>query len=374
MGFLSFLKRESPEIKVVLDIGTKAIKGLVLEEKKDKVFLRGMAKEYYDEYRPFFTLFFEKEILKTAFLSVISQLEKNIKGERVSLILNLGPTFSICKIKWISQKREKPRISISQKEKREILKKIEEKAKKEILREFSFKRGILAKDLQILDFKILEEKIDGYLVPDIQGYKGERIEVKVFLIFGLRDYLNFFVSPSFISNQIKSKRLIISCQINGLLYFLSRFKLEGFFLDVGGKITQILKAKNGKLKEVAEISVGGEDFSKEIVENLGISEKDARILKERYSERKISEDCRQRIKEFLEIPLKNWLNEIKEVLKESNKEVSKIFLFGGGSLLPEIKESLENENFEVDFLKIPDFNLPCQFLPCILSYYGTKSF
>jgi cell division ATPase FtsA len=77
-------------------------------------------------------------------------------------------------------------------------------------------------------------------------------------------------------------------------------------------------------------------------------------LKKDYSQGLLSEEVRQRIKEILSSAAQNWLKELK--LKVTAKKILfpfDIFLFGGGSLIPEIQEVLEqsfSESHQIRYL------------------------
>ncbi len=86
----------------------------------------------------------------------------------------------------------------------------------------------------------------------------------------------------------------------------------------------------------------------------------AENLKEKYSQRIISEEARQKIKKILEDTLQEWFSNLKSKLKEA-KQLSlpyNFYLFGEGSNLIDIKEILEEGDWEnFVFIQKPTVNL-----------------
>jgi len=374
--FLILKRRKKFQKEIVLDIGTEAVKGMIFQKNNSEVSILAQAIEYYDRYTVFLTSFFEKEIMKRTILKVIEKLKSQTSFQFDSVILNLPPDVFIAKVARINYKTKEERITKEKGEK--IFQEVEREAIKRI-GESNFKeRGVLPHHLQFLKIKILEKRINGYVVPEILNYEGEDLEFKVLGIFLPREYLNSFFSPVLILKEMKVRRFIISHLVEGLINLIPNpLNLEeAVFLDIGGKITQIFLLEDKSLKEIAEVNLGGKEMSQIFSEILGLGEDEARVLKERYSKGELSESSRKVIKEFLEKAVKIWCNKLKEKLLEINFGVfpEKIFIFGGGALLPEIKEKLEREGAQVSFFQFPKFKVSSQFLPCLLSYYGAKNF
>jgi cell division ATPase FtsA len=409
MGFQIFSRKKKPEVDLVLDIGTEAVKALLLEKKEKEISVLGKAREYYDQYSAFFSPYFEREIIKRTISKVIKDLERETKLKTSSLILTLPPDIFVSRI--ISQSLKRKGGLIGKKEKEEILEKVTREGKKKMSQIYGREKGLLPWDLQFLELnpenepgnsklakkqemvcqgvRILETKIDGYLVPDILNYGGRNLEFRILAHFLPRDYLisNFF--PVSILEEMGFETLKIFHQVGGLISLNLEGTCpelgEGIFLDIGGELSQIFLAKNGNLEKISEFKTGGKEFSQILSERLGLQEPDARILKHRYSKRDLTEESRQRIREFFETVLKIWFKNLREKLKEMSSGIfpSEIFIFGGGSLLPEIEEILEQGDWgdisfsqppKVKFLQPQGLNLSPQYVPALLSYYAQKNF
>ena len=358
--FLFGLKRKKAETTLLIDVGTETVKALlfeehsffstlrcarVFEESGQKIKILGSSLEYFDRYGIFDSRDFETDVLKKA----ISRAIKNLgKGEEMNKSVILGLPAHILKARVIRQslKREEPKkIIIDEKEEKEIFQEVLERAKRDICQAYSQQSGILPEDIQFINLKILEMKIDGYLVPAIQKYEGKTLDFIILATF----LPNYYLKK--IKNIIESLGLTIKAVIQnaqGLNSYINE-NTDKIFLDIGGTITQIFLVKGGVLEKIDEFPIGGQIFSKAISEKLGLRETEARILKERYSKRELSKESSERIKEIIWFPCQIWFRNLKLKLKEMTARHPlplNIILFGGGSQLPDVQDILKNGDWE----------------------------
>lgn len=339
MNPFSLLKREKKEDFLVLDIGTEAVKTLILEKHKDKIIISAVAKEYFDSFGLFDSKNFEVEIIK----KTISKTIQDLETKRLPKNVFFGLPANILKVKILLQslKRKNPKALIDKKEAESVCQEVLKEAQKKVSQLILDESGILSKDLHFISLKILEIKIDGYQVPTLHGYSGENLVFRVLTISLPKDY---FKDIEGIARTLHLKNFTISHPAQSLpLAHLPKSE-NSIFLDVGGKTTQIVLIKDGKLERIESFEGGGEAFSQIISQDLGIRERDGRELKERYSNKLLSIEAKNKIREILAKPQREWYENLKAQIKEINPTglfPPTLFLFGGGSLLPEIQEILE---------------------------------
>lgn len=346
LGFPFLLRKKREEITLILDIGTEAIKALFLGKKDGKVNILRNSLEYFDSDGAFEGRSLEQDVLKRAILKTLQGLGFGNLKLKKNLSVIFGLPANILKAKVILQnlERDKSKKIIDEKEERNIFQRALEGAKGKICQIYGKSSGILPQDIRFINSKILEIKIDGYKVFGLRGYEGKNLDLAVLLTFlpeyYLKSFENICQSIGFINEKIIH-------EAEGLT---SCFKEnpDGIFLDVGGEISQILLVNRGRLKEIDEFDVGGKFFSRALSEKLGLRLPESRILKERYSEKELSKESSDRIKEFFYFPCENWFENLKLKLKKMNPEgffPQDIILFGGGSQLPEISEILKKGNW-----------------------------
>lgn len=367
---LSFLGSKNKKDKfLVLDIGTEAVKALIFKTvllgKKEhnfftpsidkKIVILGACTEYFERYSVFDGKDFEANVIKRAiskaiegayqgFILFSKKKKTNIQKQdwkKLPLLVGLPPNILKGRVARYSFRRKNPKEKISKNEQRLILQEVFNEVQKEISQKFTREFGILLEDIQWLVQKIIEIKIDGYSISGIQGYEGKDLEFKILTTF-LPKYYSESIKRIFDQLQLKVLKIVHIAEKLPAIW--GDKKINGIFFDIGGETTQIFLVKKGSLQQINEFKDGGKAFSQELSGTLGINEKPARILKERYAKGLLSPGSKKRIKEIFLQEKRAWYENLKLKIKETHpKGVPPLnsFLFGGGSLLPEIKESLK---------------------------------
>jgi len=372
-------KKKKEDKFLVLDIGTEAVKALIFKKesrsgiankflparaggpakKKFKNIVLGSSVQYFEKYGVFNSNDFENDIFKNAILKALGEVYRNFiffseKKDKKSkernwvkfpVIINLPASVFKARIFSVSFSRKGfGQLKISKKEEKDIYQQVFREAQEKISLKFSEECGILPVELKWTALKIIQTKIDGYSISGLSGYKGKDLIIKILAVFLPKDY---FEKINKIGKELKLNILKIVHMAETLPFIFKGGKTNGIFIDVGGEISQIFLARSGFLEKIDEFKAGGKIFSRQLADGLGIDEETARTLKEKYSKKLLSPASAKRVKEIFHPARKIWYQHLKDKIKEINPEKffpSNIFLFGGGSLLPEIKEVLrENQ-------------------------------
>lgn len=350
LKFPFFHPPKSGKAFLVLDIGTEVVKTLIFKKREEKIVILGAASQYFDQFGVFDSRDFEKDVLRKAIFKSLQNFDlQNLGGQA---ILGLPADIFKARVIFRSANRQKPKEIINNKEEKGIYQTILKEAQKEISRIYAQKSGILPEDVQFIDSKILEIKIDGYEVPGLRGYNGKKLEFRIFYSFLPKYYLQNFEK---ITKELDLGVLKITHPVQNLIKALGLARPFGaanaIFLDVGGEITQVFFVKEGKIEGIHEFEVGGRAFSQALSQALGLNEERARDLKERYSGGLLGEESRARISEIFSDVLQEWLRNLRSKLRNSKSLLpSTIFLFGGGCQLPEIQGILDEGDWEVKFI------------------------
>jgi cell division ATPase FtsA len=363
-------KKKKEDKFLVLDIGTEAVKALIFKKelsggsdnnfllagKKFRNIVLGHSVQYFEKYGVFNSNDFENDIFKNAILKALNEAYRNFiffseKKDKKSkeqdwtkfpVIVNLPPSAFKARIFSVSLPRKcSGRLEISKEEEKNICQQVFREAREKISLKFSEECGILPTEIEWTALKIVQTKIDGYLVSGLSGYEGKNLSIKILAVFLPK---NYFEKINKISRELKLNILKVVHMAEVLPFIFKGGETDGIFVDVGGEISQIFLARAGFLEKIDELKVGGKIFSRQLADDLGIDEETARNLKEEYSKNLLSQNSAKRIKEILRPARKIWYQCLKDKVKEiSPEEFSSpnIFLFGGGSLLPEIKEALK---------------------------------
>ena len=367
---LSFFrtKKKKDRLFLVLDIGTEAVKVLFSKKGVDgKITILGAATQYFEKYGIFSSNDFENDVLKNAILRALDGAYQNFiffgeRGERKKsrqgwikwpVIISLSSNILPGRIFLASFSRKGHSHSkISKSEEKNIYEQLFREAKKKVSLKFSEETGILPTEIQWTALKIIQAKVDGYPVSGLCGYEGENLKIKILTVFLAK---NYFQKIEKITAELKLKVLKIIHTAEVLPVIFNKNKKDGIFIDVGGENSQFFLIKSGSLEKMGGFKSGGKVFSQQLVDILGIDEETARVLKEEYSKKLLSPKAMARVKEILRPGENDWYGCLKDKIRAIGPEEffsPNIFLFGGGSLLPEIKEVLE-ENRIVGLSGLP---------------------
>ena len=176
-------KRQKEKLFLVLDIGTEAVKGLICKKENSKMVVLGASTQYFERYGVFDGRDFETDVIKRAILKTIKQGWEKQGWEKLPVLVGLPPNILKGRIVWKFFKRDNPKKKISKGEQELIYQQVFKEAQKEISQRFTKEFGILAGDIQWITQKILEIKIDGYPVSELQGYNGKDLDIKILATF-----------------------------------------------------------------------------------------------------------------------------------------------------------------------------------------------
>ena len=365
MKFSPILSKEKKsEYFLGLDIGSEAVKSLIFQRtiaekgKIEKMIIWGRALEYFDKSNILNSQNLEENTVKNtvfgsvngAYQNFIQNLghKSNIRLNNLPALVNLAPDILREEVITKSLERESGDNVISRKEEQEIRELILKDIERKIEERFSHDFGITSEDIQFISFKSLETKIDGYNVLKLEGFKGKKLDFRLITVFALKKYLKNIEK---ILKDLKLNFLRFLSKEENINQFFIKESKELAFLDVGGEISQVFLIKNGKTEAIFEFESGGLDFTERLSQVLGLNLGDARNLKHNYSNHVLSEEVRKKVREILSEENRNWFSCFKKGLRmllgqQKRLLPSDIFISGGGSLLPEIKEILEEGNWE----------------------------
>ena len=349
----SIFKKQTPkDAFLVLDIGTKIIKAVIFFVEDDKIIVSGYGKELQKLEN------YTKDVKRLAdFCKVaIFRAQKEARLRKVrGVILGFGGGF--VKGETFSQKffREEPQKFIDTAELKNILQRFQWKAKEEICRQ---PEESVSCPPKILQSWICEARIDGYQVANPFDFQGKEVMLSVFNSYCTSDFLNFL--EEFV-NFLKLDLLGVFDEEFAVYQVLSRISTPNFsaiLIDVGGVTTQISLVRKGVFEKSVGFSIGSKNFTELLIKSFGVSELEAEDIKIRYSKGGLGYGVAKRIAKIFEPTVALWYEALNLALEEfpfRNYLPGQIYLFGGGSLLPEIKNGLVKKRAKENLAVLSDF-------------------
>jgi len=329
---------------LVVDVGNRSFKYALCEKAKDGVHVLMLQIEDPE-------LSSSDEVVSAAFSTVI-ELFKNIED----VIFTFTPRYLKAYTKTISLSRVAPQGIISVAEENDIEKRITQQAKEEIHERILEQSGISSSEFQAIEMQITERTIEGYKVPRLSGFHGQRIECTVRGSFLL-------VSAHIILEELARRSHRRMPTVRHLADAVEQFAImtdkDGVYLDIGSQSTQIIGIAGRKVVYLNEISSGGDDFIQTIEKSLGMRRNTAQELKEKYANGQITIELQAKMRNMMLPEAKEFAETLQKKLQEISVILSpKIFLFGGGSRLPEVAQAIEEMNFEtLPFIDKPEVRM-----------------
>ena len=346
--FIYKRKERKKQNFLVIDIGSRGVRGLILEKENGKNKVKKFSSETFKKFSTFQTNSFEDDVFKKAFSKILIELGLENDSLPMTTLIGLNPRILKAKITNFSVRKDDYKKMIEKDKK--TLESILDKAQQETIKNFiKHDNELLINDFQIVRKNIIERKISGYKVDFVKSHNGKSFSFKVLVIFTLKKYLKII---DFVKTFFNSKNILLVHKIQGIFSWLkNRKKFSGVFIDIGSNFTQIFLLNNGLIEHTLEIKIGADIFTKTLSEKLGLTYEEAENLKIKFSKGDISSNSQKIIQEFLSKPLNFWFNNLKQELKKCCNDFDlflpkNFYIFGGGSLLPGIKKILRNGDWD----------------------------
>lgn len=330
--------KNKKKISLLLDLGTDTLKSLIFQFNDPKIKILNFEEEKIQRYSIFNGESFELDIIRRPLKKITKKFDNKKEFSKIPTHLFFTPHLLRAEILNLSFKRKLKDEKIDKEENKQIQEFILNKSREELFK----KQGV---EIEILKKEILIKKIDGYRVSSFLNLNGKNLTFKVLVVFTTKQNFNFIQK---IKESLNFKDLKIFHPIEPLINFTKRqfFNEEVFiFIDIGEKNTLIYFFKNKEIEFVSNFNFGGFEFTQELSKILNLKKERAEILKEDFSLKRLSLETEKRLEKILQPILKSWLENLKKEVKQSfNLSFwPTTYLFGGGSLLPLIKEGLNKE-------------------------------
>lgn len=349
MGLFNFTKtKKHSQSAISLDIGTEFVKSLIFDVKDDKAEVKGVGR-----CRQKLTDMVSGAV--TDINGVIKNCEKslevaaNMAGKLPEQVI-IGIAGELVKgsTTTIKYTRSSPRTKITMAELQDIITKVQRRAFDRMRSIMSWESGYTEIDVKLVNAAIVDVRIDGYKVTNPLGFQGKEIQVGVFNAFAPIVHLGALQT---IAENLELDLLSITAEPYAVARSLGPeegIEFSAIFMDIGGGTTDIAVVSNGGVVGTKMFALGGRSFTKRVSQTLSIPFSEAEKMKLKYSAGKITGVKNNEIVEAIKTDCATWISGVELTLEEfQNIDLlpSRILLCGGGSALPEIKESLEKKKW-----------------------------
>ncbi len=365
---IKFFKRKPQEKAIVaLDIGTENVKAFLftVEEKQsmsgEVIGKRGIIKGIGKVNQRLGDM---QNNNITDIASVVNNAKKAIhiasteaKIQPNQLVMGIAGEFIKGATSEMTYKREEPNTKINVSELRNIIHKLQWKAFGGVRKMLSEETGHPEIDVKLINSTIVDVRIDGYKVTNLMGFQGKEVQMSIFNSFAP---LVHFEALQNIADDLELELLSIVSEPFALSRCLDfeEGNTSAIFIDVGGSGTDIAVVSNGSVVSTKMFGIGGRTFTKRLSVELNISFEEAERLKYAYTSDKLEQKSKKVISNIINDDVEIWLEGIVLAISEF-KQIKilppKILLSGGGTYLPEIKNTLNSRKW---YKKLPFSSTP----------------
>lgn len=355
-----FSKKLKENYILALDIGTELVKALILkiDKNREKGIIVGVGRAPQKVSNMEGGAITDIEGTVAVCRQAINIAKKEGKFVCNKVILGIAGELVKGQTKTIHYKRLAPQTKIDSKELKEILQKVQWQSFDRMRRLLSFETGIEELDVKLINSAIIDVRIDGYKITNPLGFCGRDVAISIFNAYAP---LIHFDALQTIALELNLDLLSIAVEPYAVAKAVVEDRAEDFsavFCDVGGGTTDLALVRSGGIEGTKMFALGGRAFTKRIAQELNLNFKKAEEIKINYSLGKLDNNLQKKVKEILRADCNVWQAGVELALSEFPKTEhlpSKIFLCGGGSRLPEIKQFLEDKKLykSLPFAKSP---------------------
>ncbi len=245
------------------------------------------------------------------------------------------------------QERRKPNVPITEGELQKLIDGVQREALREAERAVTWETGLPQVDVRLVHAAITGASIDGYPLNNPVGFQGRHIKIGIFNAFAPLVHLGALQS---VASQLDLELLEIVAEPYAVARVLGVDQVRqsgALFVDVGGGTTDVALVRQGGIEGTRMFALGGRAFTKSIADRLDLPFPRAEALKVDYA-RGLPVDDGAEVAAIIGDDVRVWAAGVELVMEElSGGDLlpGRIYLCGGGSRLPEIRDALAGEAF-----------------------------
>ena len=241
-----------------------------------------------------------------------------------------------------AHERAKPDAPITEAELQKLIEGVQREALREAERAITWETGLANVDVRLVHAAVVGAWIDGYTVTNPVGFKGRHVRIAVFNAFAPLVHLGALQS---VAERLDLELLEVVAEPYAVARAINSDQVRqggAMFIDVGGGTTDVALVRQGGIEGTRMFALGGRAFTKSIADRLELPFPRAEALKVDYA-RGIAGDRADDVRAIVRDDIEVWAAGVELVMEElaaGDLLPGRIYLCGGGSRLPEVREAL----------------------------------
>ena len=258
--------------------------------------------------------------------------------------------------------RADPNLKINEVELLQTLQLVQKRAMREAQHAMSLELGVPDVSVKVINSAITGVRIDGHAVNDPSGFQGRTMVITVFNTFAPLTHVGALQT---IASELDLELIATVAEPYAMARCAATdeiYDFGGIFIDIGGGTTDIALIRNGGVEGTRMFPIGGRVFTKKLASRFGISFADAEAVKLRHSKGELPVENAEKVAAVLARDAEVLVEGIAITLQEMSKGdrlPTAIYLAGGGSALPEVRNQLQVFRWEdkLPFARTPTVNI-----------------
>jgi cell division protein FtsA len=260
-----------------------------------------------------------------------------------------------------SQERKRPDQPITEAELQKLIDLVQREALREAERSITWETGLPNVDVRLVHAAVVGASIDGYALTNPVGFQGRHVKIGIFNAFAPLVHLGALQS---VASQLDLELLEVVAEPYAVARVLGSEQVRqagALFVDVGGGTTDVALVRQGGIEGTRMFALGGRAFTKSLADRLDLPFPRAESLKVDYA-RGLAVDERDEVGRIVGEDAEVWAAGVELVMEElggGDLLPGRIYLCGGGSRLPEIRDALASDRFwkRLSFARPPEIIL-----------------
>lgn len=345
---------------LAIDIGTEFVKVLVCEPDytEDKLYIRGVGKQRQRLGDMYNGGIIDIENVLRNVGKAIEEAEMIAGFSSHQVVLGMAGELVKGTTIAVTYSRERPDEKITLPELRNLAHKVQWRAYDQARKELAKETGFNELEIKLVHTSLVDIRIDGYRVANPVGFKGKNVEVSIFNAFAP---LVHFDSIESIAEGLGKELLSVVVEpyaVSRVLESEDGGDVSALFIDIGGGSTDVALVQNGGVIATKIYGIGGRVFTKRIAKHFHLPFPEAEKLKLDYASRRLTSIMQSKMEQLVAADVETWMYGLVfslQDIKNVDTLPSRIYLCGGGALLPEISGALMKHEWfkDLPFIKKP---------------------
>lgn len=336
---------EQRQLFTALDVGTAYAKALIVEVQGEQGVVLG-AGRHQQSYAHM------SDGIVTDISGVVASCnEALIKAEKASgglvapyTVIGIAGELVKGSSTTITRQRSDPTKPIAPQELESLITAAQQKLHKAAKERIAAETGYSSVEVRLTNAVVISARIDGQQVTNPVGFRGRHFSLTLFSAYAPLMQLGALET---VAQGLDLSLVAVVAEPYALARCLSTNASEdsgALFIDIGGGTTDIALVRQGGIEETRMFALGGRTFTRRLATAKGVSIRDAESIKLSYSTGQLKGHERDEVANILAPECQTWMDSVELLIDELAKGEllpPAIYLVGGGSALPDLRQKLD---------------------------------